>query len=358
VTGHNWIGILQPKDASKPARPGGCVQCHAGLGAKPNPIGKLTEADYDNVDCLMCHAPLYKRTVVKDGDHFRIAPDPSVDVLKAAQSVQKPTNDMCLRCHIFAGGGPNHKHGVIPTADSDVHLAKGMQCLDCHVARKHMVAGGSDLKAQELLEVTVACENCHSGHKGEHAKILDRHASRIACQTCHIPGIARDPKMPTVVSRDWTRPVLNGKTGLYGPSNILGGDLRPEYAWWNRFMKIPPEPAGSIDDPKSRIYPWKRTDYTVIADAASGKPVYIKAGVYAVTGDPGAAAKKGAADAKQEYSGKWKGVLETMVFSMNHQVAPRGQSLQCDSCHSARGILDFRKLGYDEARAERLRKSR
>jgi len=147
VVGHNWIGILQPRDASKPAQPGGCVQCHPGLGAKPNPVGKLTEADYNNIDCLMCHAPGYKRTVVKEGDKFRIAPDPSIDVLKVAQSVGKPTNEMCLRCHMSTGGGPNHKHGVTPTKDSDVHVTKGMQCVDCYISRKYKVVGGSDLKA-------------------------------------------------------------------------------------------------------------------------------------------------------------------------------------------------------------------
>jgi len=52
-------------------------------------------------------------------------------------------------------------------------------------------------------------------------------------------------------------------------------------------MKVPPEPAGSISDPKSKIYPWKRTEYTVIGDAATDKSIYIKSGVYAVTGDPG-----------------------------------------------------------------------
>ena len=208
------------------------------------PVGKLTEADYNNIDCLLCHAPGYKRTVVKDGDKFRIAPDPSIDVLKAAQSVGKPTNEMCLRCHMSTGGGPNHKHGVTPTKDSDVHVAKGMQCVDCHTSRKHKVAGGSDLKAQELLDVKVACENCHATpHKGEKAKILDRHTARIACQTCHIPAIARDPKMPTIVARDWTKPVLNEKTGLYGPTNKMAGNVHPEYAWWNRIMKVPRNPG-------------------------------------------------------------------------------------------------------------------
>jgi hypothetical protein len=303
----------------------------------------------------MCHAPGYKRTVVKEGDRLRIAPDPSVDALKAAQSVGKPTNETCLRCHALAGGGPNHKHGVTPTKDSDVHVANGMQCLDCHTARKHKIAGGSDLKAQELLDVRVACENCHATpHKGERAEALNRHTARVACQTCHIPAIARDAKFPTVVERDWTNPVRNEKTGLYGPANRFAGNVRPEYAWWNRFMKVPPEPAGSITDPKSKIYPWKRTDYTVIADAATGNPVMIKSGVYAVTGDPGAAAKKGAEDGKQNYSGNWKGVKETMVFSMNHQVSPKGEALKCGSCHDPNGVLDFRKLGYSEEKVKRM----
>ena len=130
---------------------------------------------------------LWKRKVVKDGDKFRIAPDPAIDVLKAAQSVGKPTNEMCLRCHM-----------------------------------------------------------------------------------------------------------------------------------------------------------------------STGKPIYIKSGVYAVTGDPGAAAKKGAEDGKQEYSGNWKGVKETMVFSMNHQVAPRGEALTCASCHSSKGVLDFKKFGYGEERIRKL----
>ena len=329
--------------------------CHAGLGAKPNQVGKLTEADYDNIDCLLCHAPGYKRTVVKEGDRFRIAPDPAVDVLKAAQSVQKPANEMCLRCHAAAGGGPNHKHGVTPTAASDVHVAKGMACIDCHPSRKHKIAGGADIKAQELLDVKVACENCHSSpHSGAQAKILERHTARIACQTCHIPAIARDPKMPTIVERDWTKPVLNEKTGLYGPTNKPAGNVRPEYAWWNRFMRIPPEPVGSISDPASKISPWKRTEYTVIGDAATDKAIFIKSGVYAVTGDPGAAAKKGGEDGKQAYSGNWKGVRETMVFSLNHQVAPKGDAVKCGSCHSPAGIMDFRKLGYGEEKAGKL----
>ena len=73
------------------------------------------------------------------------------------------------------------------------------------------------------------------------------------------------------------------------------------------------------------------------------------------TGDPGAAAKKGAEDGKQTYSGNWKGIRETMVFSVNHQVAPKSEALKCDMCHGANGIVDFGKLGYGEEKIQKMR---
>ena len=55
------------------------------MGQKPNPIGKLTDSDYNNIDCLLCHAPGYKRVVVKEGERFRFAPAPGVDVLSGTR---------------------------------------------------------------------------------------------------------------------------------------------------------------------------------------------------------------------------------------------------------------------------------
>jgi len=42
------------------------------------------------------------------------------------------------------------------------------------------------------------------------------------------------------------------------------------------------------------------------------------------------------------------------VFSMNHQVAPREEALRCDSCHSPKCVLDFKKLGYGEEKIKKL----
>jgi len=90
-------------------------------------------------------------------------------------------------------------------------------------------------------------------------------------------------------------------------------------------MKIPPEPAGSNADPKSKIYPWKRTDYTVIG---TRRPISRSTSSRESTLSPVIQVRqqrKGAEDGKQKYSGNWKGVQETMVFSMNHQVAPKAR---------------------------------
>lgn len=316
----------------------------------------MTEADYNNIDCLLCHAPGYKRTVGKVGDKVKIIPTADTDVLKAAQQAQKPTNEMCLRCHAFAAGGLNFKHGVIPTKDTDVHAAKGISCVQCHTTKNHKIAGGADIKAQELPDVKVGCENCHTAkpHKGKDKRTIDKHVARVACQTCHVPGIARDPKQPTLVSRDYTKPVLSEKTGLYGPTEVLQGNIKPIYRWWNRYVMKNTTPVGSIKDKTARIYPYKTADFTIIGDAETGKAVYIKTGVYSITGDVGMAAQKGADDAKMPYSGKWKGIQETLHFTLNHQVASKNDSLKCASCHGANGVMDFKALGYSPKKIKQL----
>lgn len=157
--------------------------------------------------------------------------------------------------------------------------------------------------------------------------------------------------------RSWTKPVYKEKVGLYFPANKFAGNVQPIYRWWKRLMKVVPDPIGSIDDPRSKIVPWKKTDYTIIADTETGKGVYIKAGVYSITGDVSAAAKKGAEDSNQKYSGKWKGELETFYCSLNHQVPAKKEGLKCNACHGPSGIMDFKALGYEEEQIKKLTQS-
>lgn|SRR5574341_492606 len=362
-------------DTSLPAQPGGCSQCHPGLGAKPKPVegleGDELNAQLNNVDCLLCHAPDYKRSVAKvagadtpddpTDDKFAQVPAEGVDVLVAAQNAQRPTNDMCARCHLGTGGGPNAKHGVFPTAGYDVHVDAGLTCLDCHTAEDHQIAGGADIKAQEVPEVEVTCSNCHTdGHPSTEAvegtdlvvgEVLDTHSEYVACQTCHIPLIAPNPELPTLTYRDYSQPRLNEKTGLYGATNTMQGSLIPEYYWWNGQMERVPQPVGSRGD--GMLTPWKRSTYNIVVDKADEHPIFLKLGVYFITGDVAKAVAKGVEDTQKinpdyAYSGEFAFKEETMVFSLNHSVAPADSALACAECHSAEGRLDWAALGYGE----------
>jgi hypothetical protein len=349
--------MLQPQDESLPAQPGGCANCHPGLGGKPN--YPPTEADLANVDCLICHSPDYSRVPAKDEEgQFHFVPAEGVDILAAAQNAQSPTLAMCNRCHLEAAGGPNFKHGDSPTSpEVDVHMAAGVECVDCHITQEHKVAGGGGVIAQELPQVEVACTNCHTEapHSGDAAGALNGHLDRIACETCHIPLIARDPDYPTQMTRDHTQPVYDEATGLYGPTVGKESNVEPTYFWWDSHrMVTPPWPLGSIDDPGARITPWKPLEVTMPFDTETHTPIYIKQSVYKITGNLDAAINKGVELSGQEYSGSWEAVTELLYFAVQHQVAPASASLKCANCHSPNGRLDFVTLGYSEARAAEL----
>lgn len=353
----DWLELIQPQDATLPAQPYGYALYVTGLGARPNL--PPTKEDLANVDCLICHSPDYERSVVVDEEgNVRLEPVEGLDIVKAARNVQKPTNEMCERCHLAVDGGPDYESGELPAMpDMDVHMEGDLQCVDCHITEGHMIAGGGQMTDQELPEVEVSCANCHTGepHQSGASTILNRHTERIACQTCHIPMAARDPGYPIQMALDYTQPVLNETTGLFGPAVGKAGSVIPAYFWWtDRQMETPFKPAGSIDDENAKITPWKPLTVTVPIDARSSEPVYIKQAVYQVEGDLDAAVMAGVEASGQEYSGSWEPLTELMYFDINHQVAPASESLQCNDCHSEEGRLDFTALGYGAETAASL----
>jgi hypothetical protein len=348
----NWLYRAQPADTGKSAQIAGCALCHVGLGMLPQ--AKIGTADIGNIDCLQCHGEGYQRMAVKDNGRLKIMPVAGQDLLGIARKAGKPTAAMCQRCHAGAGGGVNHMDGVVPTEASDVHFSMGMACGECHSTVKHRIAGGGDLKALEPVTAKVACENCHTltPHKASekdetasrNAAVFNSHAQKIACQTCHIPEIARDAAQPTLIERDWSKPVLNPATGLYGPTDKMATAVRAQYRWWNGTFSGDGEPSGMPRDGRSKIYPWKRTKYIIITDAASGQPINLSHERYAVTGDIDAAIRAGVADAKQSYSGKWRTMERTEYSLLNHQVAAKDKAHRCANCHDPNGIMDMKAL--------------
>jgi len=281
VTGISWLDLIQPEDSSKPPQADGCAQCHIGFGSTPNAPDALTQDDYDNIDCLICHGPDYVRTVATVNGIIKLVPVEGIDAVKVAQIAQLPTNETCLRCHLSSGGGPNYEHGDSPTSpDVDVHVAAGLQCTDCHQVEAHRFEGSADLKGIDRPDLTMDCATCHDGqHSGEAAPI-NGHLARVACQTCHIPAIARDPTYPTLVQKDWTQSQLT-ETGLYAPARKLFNDVIPVYRWWNGMIQTDsPDPASTIDDADAKITPWKYIESLMPVDAETKEflPIQIEIG--------------------------------------------------------------------------------
>lgn len=100
----------------------------------------------------------------------------------------------------------------------------------------------SDLNGVDWHDQVMGCTDCRSGEHPTGFAAIDIHLDRVACQTCHIPRIARDSDYPTLVHKDWTDVSLQ-ENGLYAPAMALANDIDPVYRWWNgQAESTPPFP--------------------------------------------------------------------------------------------------------------------
>ena len=366
-----WIGILTNEQGKVIGN--GCSKCHAGLGLKPSETA--SRAQLENIDCLICHATNYRREVVKKDDGAlawapvaRANPELMTNI---AQSVGKPTNLNCLACHVGSGGGLNFKRGDLETAhlaparDFDVHMGAGMQCIQCHKFKEHKVEGaGTQMSGMDwpTNEQRPYCENCHKSAPHRTAA-LNRHAASVACTTCHIPQIAK--KDATDMRRDWSKSDEVKGEGRFEPHIEFARNVKPVYAWWNGKGTIahlgqPAKPGpngkvslyrpeGSIDDPRSKISPFKYHTGRLPVETATGLMIPVQVGPTFRTGNTMASALGGAKgflgkeltakDVSYVEVDRWLGIF--------HEVVPKAQALKCNDCHGAGASrLDWKALGY------------
>lgn len=365
----NWLGKLT--NVYGVEVDGGCARCHAGLGAKPDP--NPSQAQLENIDCLLCHAPRYKRKVAQVNGQWRMVPDlekMGVTLLEAAQDIHLPSSDTCLNCHTRAGGGNNYKRGDLSEAHRsatpalDIHMAPtsqggaGLSCLGCHRGAGHRIPGrGVDLRERDVL-TEVACSNCH-GTAPRHSAAVQRHLKRVDCTTCHIPTFAKGA--PTDMVRDWSLPGdLDPVSGLYEPHMVKTSNVTPVYGFFNgrsRFYQFgslaEPDsdgkvlmagPLGSIQKPGAKIVAMKRHEGKQPMDPVTRRLYPLKIGVFFQTGDVDTAVAQGAAAVGWTYSGHT--FAETKRYmGLYHEVAKKDQALSCADCHD-RNRLDFAGLGY------------
>ncbi|MEA3274513.1 MAG: hypothetical protein U9Q81_04305 [Pseudomonadota bacterium] len=180
---------------------------------------------------------------------------------EAAQMVHPTTRKSCLSCHAGAAGADGAKRGDLsslladPPATLDMHMSASganLTCSDCHSdvgpnGEGHRVRGrGLDLRPNDVAE-RFTCENsgCHDDRphgdfSNSNGASKDKHAMKVACQSCHIPTYGKG--IPTEVSRDWEDPHLsqaacNGRGGWL-PREDKDSDLIPTYAWFDGTSEV------------------------------------------------------------------------------------------------------------------------
>jgi len=139
------------------------------------------------------------------------------------QIVRKPPDENCWSCHAVADG---KRRGRQWNSETDVHNAKGLQCISCHPGNKdHNFAKGNTIQQtvrSDLNNTMASCEDCHYKGKNKNAPkykhpFSPRHMKIIACQTCHIPFLTASADLVYDFSS-------SGRMVIYETFKFLSGD--------------------------------------------------------------------------------------------------------------------------------------
>jgi len=341
-----------------------CASCHIGYGWVD---AKFDFTDAANIDCLVCHdtTGMYRKDPSRGG-----LPDEALDLAAIARKVGRPSRQACGSCHFVSGGGHYTRHGdlepalVDPPADLDVHMGGlKMRCQNCHQAVEHRIAGMS--MSAPAVEGRVGCEKCHGpsphGVAGALSRHLDDHIKAVACETCHIPSIAR--ASPTLLRRDYSAAGADraGTLDSHGMPQYdkrfgtltWGKDIVPTYLWSDGTRNaslvgdtINPSapvvlnaPVGEKRNPAARIFPFQVHAAVQPYDTVNkvlALPKLLDG--YWIDFDWSKAIASGMAQVKVPYSGQF-GFVETRMYSaVHHEVAAAKQALGCADCHAVDAI--------------------
>lgn len=376
-----------------------CTSCHNGYGLRgPD----FDFADDTRVDCLSCHdttgtyvkAPTGAGQVLKEATQVHGQALTPPDLGHVARNVGPPSRQSCGSCHFQGGGGDGSKHGdldsslIDPPYGLSVHMSSegaDMTCQTCHVTEGHRISGSRyQMVAKDEIgrgrpgerRMVATCEACHGRrpHPGGSyvARTLNQHGDRVACQTCHIPRIARGG-VPTKVWWDWSKagrtdpsgaPIHEydeaGRTTYWSRWGEIrwAENLRPTYAWFDGTIRytLPTDPLdpdevvpinrleGSPTDPGARIWPFK-----VMRGKQPYDPQHERLALMHLFGDDDSAfwkhlewepaIRQAMEAASLPFSGEIDFVETTMHWPITHMVAPAEDAVDCAACHQKEGIL-------------------
>jgi hypothetical protein len=203
-----------------------------------------------------------------------------------------PRNETCLNCHAKPDW---KKRGASFSAHTDVHLAKGLKCVDCHTSGSrasdprirgkevHQIGKGDDPSGwvrNDLDNTVRSCESCHTeGTLGapvaKHTWLPPLHLDKIACATCHIPR--RYTKAALVQASD----VYNGAPRITPPPKRIWTFYDQDMTFWNHYGEL--ELFTAMDKPvnefrpslakyKGKIFPVDRVHSAWVGFEEEGKP--------------------------------------------------------------------------------------
>jgi hypothetical protein len=282
---------------------------------------RWSETGVIEADCLICHHPEYdykKRNAQLANLNFRWAATegagfgviagkvaagekPRVEYNKALFDEQgnvtvhiapAPRNETCLNCHAKPDW---KKRGASFSAHTDVHLAKGLKCVDCHTSGSrasdprirgkevHQFGKGDDPSGwvrNDLDNTVRSCESCHTeGTLGapiaRHSWLPPLHLDKIACATCHIPR--RYTKAALVQASD----VFNGAPRITPPPKRIWTFYDQDMTFWNHYGELDLFTANdkpvneflpSLARYKGKIFPVDRVHSAWVGFEETGKP--------------------------------------------------------------------------------------
>ncbi len=269
-------------------------------------------------DCLMCHLKGYNFKIrwaqiqglnfkwastaaahlgevigtVKNGQTPIVRYDPRLFDEKGRVSLnltRKVDDRICISCHKFSDW---KKRGVTWTAEHDIHLRKGLHCVDCHSAgrltldprirglERHQFAKGDDpgVWVRNDLDNSITCKACHNrGLKRiymlGHRLILGKCFAKLDCTVCHIP----QRYVQAALIQDST--VFNKGTKIPEPKRVWTyyGEEGKYYNYYKDLLSYLPNQPAHFWQPelcvyKGKIYPINRTHTMWLGLKTPGKP--------------------------------------------------------------------------------------
>ncbi len=221
-----------------------------------------------------------------DASHFQ------ADGTLRLPMVREPRSETCLGCHAKSDW---KKRGASYAARTDVHVASGLHCTDCHTAgsdaaderisgrETHQIGKGDDPGGfvRDDLDGTVRdCASCHAdGTLGapvaRHAWLPPLHLDELSCQACHIPW--RHAKAALAQASD----VHNPGPYITPPGKRIWTFYDAERDYWNHYGEnavfgIEAQPTDrfrpTLARYKGKIYPVNRIHSSFVGLELEGQP--------------------------------------------------------------------------------------